>query len=203
MILLVALCGFNVAWAVEGDLEEETPVVEASEPPQEVFIEVEGIRDGEPVTVVLSAANISTSYGVGTSNISIFGPIASKLPYGVSYVYWRDSQYEYCLAYSDSLVLNGTRFSADTATVVRYNTYSGYETQATFTVSTDANFFLDARNYLVWSDLGDYPTLYERGTEDYAKTACVILASFGLYYLFERLWHSIRQRYLDVGRNGY
>ncbi len=203
MILLVALCGFNVAWAVEGDLEEETPVVEPSEPPQEVFIEVEGIRNGEPVTVVLSAANISTSYGVGTSNISIFGPIASKLPYGVSYVYWRDSQYEYCLAYSDSLVLNGTRFSADTATVVRYNTNSGYQTQATFTVSTDANFFLDARNYLVWSDLGDYPTLYERGTEEYAKTACVILASFGLYYLFERLWHSIRQRYLDVGRNGY
>lgn len=203
MILLVALSGFNVVWAVESDPVEETPVVEALEPPREVFIEVEGVRDGEPVTVVLSAANISTSYGVGTSNISIFGPIASKLPYGVSYVYWRDSQYEYCLAYSDSLVLNGTRFSADTATVVRYNTNSGYQTQATFTVSTDANFFLDARNYLVWSDLGDYPTLYERGTEDYAKTACVILASFGLYYLFERLWHSIRQRYLDVGRNGY
>ena len=177
MILLVALCGFNVVWAVESDPVEETPVVEPSEPPQEVFIEVEGIRDGEPVTVVLSAANISPSYGVGTSNISIFGPIASKLDYGVHYVYWRESQYEYCFAYSDSLMLNGTRFSASSATVVSYNTNSSYQAQASFTVSTDTNFSLDAGDYLVWSDLGNYPVLYERGVEDYGKTACIILAS--------------------------
>ena len=203
MTLLVALSGFNVAWAVESEPVVETPVVEPTEPSQEVIIEVEGIRDGEPVTVVLSAANISPSYGVGTSNISIFGPIASKLDYGVHYVYWRESQYEYCFAYSDSLMLNGTRFSASSATVVSYNTSSSYQTQASFTVSTDTNFSLDAGDYLVWSDLGNYPVLYERGVEDYGKTACIILASFGLYFLFGRLWHSIRQRYLDVGRNGY
>lgn len=203
MTLLVALSGFNVAWAVESEPVVETPVVEPTEPSQEVIIEVEGIRDGEPVTVVLSAANISPSYGVGTSNISIFGPIASKLDYGVHYVYWRESQYEYCFAYSDSLMLNGTRFSASSATVVSYNTSSSYQTQASFTVSTDTNFSLDAGDYLVWSDLGNYPVLYERGVEDYGKTACIILASFGLYYLFGRLWHSIRQRYLDVGRNVY
>ncbi len=203
MTLLVALSGFNVAWAVESEPVVETPVVEPTEPSQEVIIEVEGIRDGEPVTVVLSAANISPSYGVGTSNISIFGPIASKLDYGVHYVYWRESQYEYCFAYSDSLMLNGTRFSASSATVVSYNTSSSYQTQASFTVSTDTNFSLEAGDYLVWSDLGNYPVLYERGVEDYGKTACIILASFGLYYLFGRLWHSIRQRYLDVGRNGY
>jgi hypothetical protein len=195
MMFLVILAGS--ALAVESDVAAETePPMESPEP--EVYIEVEGVMDGEPVSVILSAANISPSYGVGTSNISIFGPIASKLPYGVHYVYWREGQYEYCLAYSADLVLTGSRFRAASATVVTYTTSTGsYQSQATFTTASDTNFSLDAGNYLVWSDLGDYPTLYERGGEDYAKTACIILASFGLYYLFHHLWADIRQRYLD------
>lgn len=143
------------------------------------------------------AAQIDADYGVGTSNINLFGPIASKLPYGTHYVYWREGQYVYCLAHSDTMELNGSRFTADQATIVRYTTYSGYGgAQANLTSSTERNFSLDAGNYLVWSDLGDYPTLYERGAVDYAQTACVILCSFALYYLFHHLWSDIRQRYL-------
>lgn len=184
-----------VETVVEPDLLEEPEI--------DGFIELEGVSDGDVVTVIVPYANISSSYGVGTSNISIFGPIASKLSYGVHYVYYREGQYNYCLAYSSDLVYEDGVFSSETATVVTYNTYSGSSGQASFSVSTERNFTLSPGNYLVWSDLGDYPTLYERGGEDYAKTACIILASFGIYYLFERLWHSIRQRYLDVGRSGY
>lgn len=173
------------------------------EPETDGYIEFEGVSDGDVVTVVVPYASISSSYGIGTSNISIFGPIASKLPYGVHYVYYREGQYDYCLAYSSDLVYENGRFTADSATVVTYSTYTSGGGQAHFTVSEERNFSLSPGNYLVWSDLGDYPTLYERGGEDYAKTACVILASFGIYYLFERLWHSIRQRYFDVGRPGY
>lgn len=142
--------------------------------------EVYVLEDDTPTALVLvdnvgiaPLASITSSYGVGTSNINIFGPIASKLPYGVSYVYWRDGQYTYRLAYSNGLELAGRRFTADEVTVITYQTNLGSNTQPSFTTTTEQNFSLSAGNYLVWSDLGNYPTLYERGGEDYAKTACV------------------------------
>ena len=162
---------------------------------------LEGLEDddtsGDSDPGIMVTADISSQYGLGTSNISIFGPIASKLGYGVHYVYYREGQYKYCLAYSPSLSLNGTNFTGENVTVVTYSTSTSTYSQATFTVTEEANFTLSAGSFLVWSDLGNYPTLYDRGTEDYAKTACVILASFGLYYLFKCLWASIRQRFLN------
>lgn len=142
--------------------------------------------------LILPAAEITDGYGVGTSNINIFGPIASKLPYGVHYVYWRESQYVYRLAYSDELIYENGEFSADEVTVISYTTSSGYQSQATFSTGTETDFSLDPESYLVWSDLGDYPTLYERGEVDYAQLTCIILASFGLFMLFERLVASCR-----------
>ena len=154
-------------------------------------------NDEEILSPLGLAASIDPGYGVGTSNTAIFSGIAQKLPYGCHYVYWRSGQYVYSLAYSEALALSGSRFSADTVTVVSYQTSSGYNSQATFTVSEESDFTLSAGNYLVWSDLGSYPQLYSREGVDYAKTACIILCSFGLYYLFHHLWADIRQRYLD------
>jgi len=142
---------------------------------------------------------IVNNYGVGTSYIQIFGGVASKLPYGTHYVYWRENQYEYKMAYSDSLILTGNRFSGTNVTVITYNTYTTSTTQATYYTATETNFSLFAGSYLVWSDLGNYPELYARGVMDYEKLTCIILASFGLYYCFRGLWHSIRQRYIDAG----
>lgn len=154
-----------------------------------------GIFDSETAGVALAA--ISGNYGVGTTNISIFGPVASKLPYGVHYVYWREGQYLYKFAYSAGLQYEDGRFTADDAAVISYSTNTSYSGQATFVLGSETDFSLDPGDYLVWSDLGHYPALYERGEVDYAHLTCVILASFGLYYLFLRLWHSIRQRYIS------
>lgn len=142
----------------------------------------------------LALAAIDSQYGVGTSNINIFGPVASKLPYGTHYVYWRDGQYQYKFAYSPGLAYENGVFTASSATVITYTTNTGYQGQATYVVGTEGNFSLDSDNYLVWSDLGDYPTLYERGEVDYAELTCVMLASFGLFMLFDRLVACCRRR---------
>lgn len=141
--------------------------------------------DAEDAAVALAA--IDSQYGVGTSNINIFGPVASKLAYGTHYVYWREGQYQYKFAYSPDLVYEGGEFAAETATVITYTTSTGYQSQATYVVGTETNFSLDPGNYLVWSDLGDYPALYERGEADHAQLTNVMLASFGIFVLFERL----------------
>ena len=190
MSLLAALSALSWAGAVENDR-----VYQIGDLP--VYVEQEGGEMLEYALVAVPAANISSSYGVGTSNITIFGPVASKLPYGTHYVYWREDQYTYCFAYSSTISFENGRFSGQDVTVITYETYNSYNSQATFTTAQESSFSLSPGNYLVWSDLGNYPTLYERGGEDYAKTACIILASFGLYYLFHHMWADIRQRYID------
>lgn len=155
----------------------------------------EGVYDISEDVMLLSAGSISGNYGVGTSNVAIFEGVVSKLPYGVHYVYWRDGQYAYHLAYGRELTLTGNRFSAPQVQMVTYSTYYGGGGQASFTSSTDNNFSLNAGNYLVWSDLGDYPQLETgKGMRDYAKAACVGLAVFGLYHLFRSFSRSIRGR---------
>lgn len=173
---------------------------EESNTPLSVYV-FDPVTGGELSEVFLAdiepLADISPGYGVGTTYLSIFQGIAQKLPYGVHYVYYRESQYEYCLAYSRDLSLAGSRFTAPTVTVVTYRSISGSGTQPTYLVAQQSAFSLSAGSYLVWSDLGDYPSLYERGPEDYAKLTCVMLAAMQLFYLWRSLYSSIRQRYIN------
>ncbi len=105
-------------------------------------------------------AAVNDSYGVGTSNVTIFSGIARKLPPDVNYVYWRDGRYDYRLAYGRDIVLDGSVFSAASpVVVVSYLTNSSYSEQPVFSVVTDSSFHLNASNYLVYSNLGDYPCL--------------------------------------------
>lgn len=143
--------------------------------------------DLEYLSEVSPLASIDDSYGVGTSNVSIFSGIVRKLPLTVNYVYWRESQYDYCLAYGSGLVLDGTDFTSDVVDVVTYTTSTGYQSQASFTLSTDSNFTLDASDHLVWSNLGHYPAL-EDGRDTVAQTvaiSCVI--AFGLFFVMRVL----------------
>ena len=132
--------------------------------------------------------SIDSGYGVGTSNLTLFEGVAGKLSRGEHYVYWRENQYSFVFAYSDNLTLSDGIFSAETVTVVTYTTSSTYSGQATYTVSTEEAFVLDPGDYLVYSDLGNYPQLCgaEKEVKDYVQTVCVILCSFGLMWVFMR-----------------
>ncbi len=133
------------------------------------------------------AAEISDQYSLGTSNTAIFSGVAEKLPFGTHYVYWREDQYTYALAYSDTLEVDGSTFTGEDVTIVRYETPSGYQTAATFWESTVSSFDLDTMNLLVYSDLGSYPDLIKRGEVTYEALACFMLGSFAVWYLFGRL----------------
>lgn len=143
--------------------------------------------------VLFSSHSISPQYAVGTSQLTIFEGVLSKLPYGYHYVYWRDGQYNYRFAYSRDLSLSGTVFSASQVTIVTYYTYSSSGTQATYTSVSETSFSLSAGSYMVWSDLGDYPTLQSyRGAVDYAHLSVVILATIILLYIFDNLRRGFR-----------
>lgn len=145
-----------------------------------------GVYLGDDESVPVAMAAISDNYGVGTSNVSIFAGIVGKLPLDHHYVYYRDGQYDYVLVHSDSLEFDGGTFSADDATTVTYTTSNGYQSQATFTIGTETDFRLDPEDYLVWSDLGEYPDLIDRGEVQYEALGCFILCSFAVWIIFDR-----------------
>ena len=132
------------------------------------------------------AAAPNPEYGVGTSNTAIFAGLARKLPYGVNYVYWREDRYNYVFAYGRDLELVGTTFRADRVDTVTYNTNSGYDRQASYVHGSESNFSLPAHDYLVWSNLGHYPTL-EDGRDTLAETTLFVLVGYGLFYLLSRI----------------
>lgn len=101
-------------------------------------------------------------YNLGTTYSGIFAGVAQKVPFGQHYVYWRDDQYSYKLAYGD-IVLSGTVFSCEEpVTVVTYTTSSGYNSVYTYTSRVESDFSLSAGNALVYSDLGSYPDIFNR-----------------------------------------
>lgn len=161
-----------------------------------VFEEVEENVGSEGLSVeylpkAAALAAIDDSYGIGTSYLSIFSGIARKLPPNVNYVYWRDGRYDYRFAYGRNITLNGSVFSSpDPVVVVSYSTNSSYTEQPVFSVGSDSSLRLNANNYLVYSNLGDYPCL-EDGRDSCAQIvalSCVI--GVGLLFvlrIFDRI----------------
>lgn len=145
----------NTAGAVEFDVPVQDYVFEeVDENVGSEGLGVEYFSQASPLAVV------ADGYGVGTANVTIFSGIVRKLPLDVNYVYWREGRYDYCLAYGRNIVLNGSVFSAvGPVVVVSYSTTSSYSEQPVFSVGSDGSFRLNASNYLVYSNLGDYPCL--------------------------------------------
>lgn len=136
-------------------------------------------------------AAVHDSYGVGTSYVGIFAGVARKLPPNVNYVYWREGRYDYRFAYGRDIVLNGSVFtSASPVVVVSYVTDGNYSEQPVFSVGSDNAFRLNASNYLVYSNLGNYPCL-EDGRDSNAQIvslSCVV--GLGLLFvlrIFDRI----------------
>lgn len=135
----------------------------------------------------LSNYDQSAQYQVGTSNVSIFSGLVSKVPWGQHYVYWRDGQYSYRFAYGD-LELTGTTFKGNgSVTIVTYSTTGGSGSYYTWTSSKDSAFVLSANNRLVYSDLGDYPGLSDREVMRYVQTTALVVSGIAIFFLFDRL----------------
>lgn len=170
--------------------------------PEELY-EEEGLPDVEEDTdsvedsgILPFSANISGSYGVGSSNLSLFSGVAGKLGLGVHYVYYRSGQYSYVIAYSREITWNGTRFTAPSVETLTYYSYSGSGSQPTWTHSTETGWYVQPNNYLVYSDIGPYPQLIERRGSDYELAALCGMASFALFALWRSMRRALDQRFI-------
>lgn len=149
-------------------------------------------QDVDTLSMEVAALSAAVSdYNLGTTNLTIFEGVAEKVPFGHHYVYWRDSEYRYCLAVGP-LTVSGTTFSsAEPVTVYTYERhYSSGDSYYTWSVSTDASFTLACGSRLVYSDIGDYPAISGREVNKYDAVTAYCAVGVVLFALFDRLRRS-------------
>ena len=174
---------------------DELPLQSDSVPALEA--KVTGLeQDVETLSMEVAALSaVVSDYNLGTTNLTIFEGVVEKAPFGHHYVYWRDSEYRYCLAVG-SLTVSGTTFSSvEPVTVYTYERhYSSGDSYYTWSVSTDASFTLSCGSRLVYSDIGDYPAISGREVNKYDAVTAYCAVGVVLFALFDRLRRSCFSR---------
>ena len=140
---------------------------------------------------VAALSAVVSDYNLGTSNLTIFEGVVEKVPFGHHYVYWRDSEYRYCLAVGP-LTVSGTTFSsAESVTVYSYERiYSGGDSHYEWSASIDNAFTLSCGNRLVYSDIGNYPSIAGKEVSKYDALTAYCAVGVVLFALFDRLRRS-------------
>ena len=95
--------------------------------------------------------------------VTYFRDILAKCSYSDDYVAFRSGQYDYIMVVGDIEYKNGRFTSTDTLDLYKFSTNSSYNSNYYLTVSTENNFSLDSNDYIVYSNLGYFPSLSERG----------------------------------------
>lgn len=149
-------------------------------------------QDVDTLSMEVAALSAAVSdYNLGTTNLTIFEGVVEKVPFGHHYVYWRDSEYRYCLAVGP-LTVSGTSFSSvEPVTVYTYERiYSGGDSRYIWSVSTDNVFSLSCGSRLVYSDIGDYPAIAGKEVSRYDAVTAYCAVGVVLFALFDRLRRS-------------
>lgn len=145
-------------------------------------------QDVETLSMEVAALSAAVSdYNLGTTNLTIFEGVVERVPFGHHYVYWRDSEYRYCLAVGP-LTVSGTTFSsAEPVTVYTYERSSSGSSYYSWSVSTDNVFSLSCGNRLVYSDIGNYPAIAGKEVSKYDAVTAYCAVGVVLFALFDRL----------------
>lgn len=135
------------------------------------------VATGSDADRVMPAAGYDPYDGSMSSGVvSYFDGVVDKLG-SVHYVLFRSGQYDYRLVYGKDLVLSGSVFSGRDCNYVSYSTR-----YYTWSSGSEGNFSLSADGYLVYSDLGGYPSLSSSNVAVWMVAFC-----FVIYLLFVML----------------
>lgn len=146
--------------SIEEDLPSDSvsvgdaPVIDSVEPPS---IDSSEVVDLSPVRSVVGQpydGTISATY-VDLGRDCLWG-----LHWFDNYVFWRSGQYQYTFAYGDISFSDG-RFSSSSCSILTINAPTSYSGALTVESSSDS-LSLNTNGRLVYSDLGDFPSLDSR-----------------------------------------
>lgn len=148
-------------------------------------------------TLLCAQAQASThaiydSGTLSTTYVTYFRDIVSGIGFNENYVAFRSDQYTYILVVGVLEYNNGIiTLVGESAKEYKYyaETTSGYNSQYRYSVGTLNDFSVDTSNYIIYSDVGDYPQLIERGAKIESITA-IILCIFIVMYIVRNIFRS-------------
>lgn len=143
-----------------------------------------------PIQAQASTYTPYTDGNIGTTQLQYFRDIVTGLSINDNYVAARTGRYEYKLFTGDIKYSNGKFIGSvqgSVITVYTINTDTNSYGTYIYTVTTDNNFTFNASNYLVYSNLGDYPQLEERSVI-YEFSTFFIIAVVALCALLRSLF---------------
>lgn len=109
-------------------------------------------------------ASVYTEGNISSTYTTIFQDILDGLNPMDDYIFYRSGNYEYRM-YVGDLDVSGSLFTGQDLDLYILNyTQSGYNSSIyDYEKSSGHSIYLDVKSYLVYSNLGGYPTLIERG----------------------------------------
>lgn len=132
---------------------------------------------------VYENGNLSTTY------LTYFKDIVSGIGFNENYVAFRSGQYSYTLVVGDLDFNNNTFTLNGTGKEYEYSTTtSTYNSQYYYYVKDISNFSLEVDNQIIYSDLGHYPQLVERGAK-YEMLSAVLLCIICLSVVIRRIFY--------------
>ena len=126
---------------------------------------------------------------LSTTYTTYFKDIISGAKFTDNYVAFRSSQYEYNLVVGELEYNNGViSLVGDICKEYRfYSTSTNYNSQYRYSVDTLSEFSLNTDNYILYSDVGDFPQLVERGAK-YEMFTTLLLCIVLLCIVFGRFF---------------
>lgn len=126
------------------------------------------------------------------TQLQYFRDIIPGIGLGEHYVAFRSGQYTYDMLVGDISYDNGIFSSADSCTVYHLETSNSYNGYYVYSVSTIDSISLNPEDKIIYSDLGHFPQLEERGakyeilTTILIATCCVVFVVRNIFYYRKR-----------------
>ena len=129
-------------------------------------------------TGTVAQAASYTVYEGNPSNtyIQYYRDIVGGLSLLDNYVVFRSGQNQYTMVVGDLVQNNGLFTSDKQCTVYTMETSGNYNSYYTYDISTIDSFVVDVGDKIIYSDIGDYPQLEERGAKYEILTTILIAA---------------------------
>lgn len=166
--------------SVEEDLSSDSlpvgdsPSIDSGEPSSIDSSEILELSDVRSVVGQPYDGTISSTY-VDLGRDCLWG-----LHWFDNYVFYRSGQYDYIFAYGDISYSSG-RFSSPSCSILKITAPSSYSGSLTVESSTDS-LSLTTNGRLVYSDLGDYPSLDSR-KYIYDEVMYIAIVALGVHVL--------------------
>lgn len=153
-----------------------------------ILIAVIGLIATYGCTVQAATHEVYENGSLSTTYVTYFKDILSGCSIQDNYVAFRSGQYSYSLIVGDLEYNEGHIISnGDLKEYQFYTSSTGYNSTYYYQVQQLNSFDLQVSNSILYSDLGDYPELVERGAK-YEIITAVLISIFMLSCVINRIF---------------